>query len=165
MKFLKIIVPILLVFQIAVFAKGFKKTKVVSFATENCKTIGKNPLVTVCIESATDKAKYSKRLGKAFKSTVKDLVKTYDPNSSSSLINTRSTCDPGYYGENEENDYGENEENDYGEGYYGYGTGFDQAACDADPCCLDEETSIGCTGESDWSVACCGYEYYDEGGY
>lgn len=94
MRFLKFIVPMLLVFQIAVFAQAMKKSSAKTLAAENCKTIGKNPLVTVCVESATDKAKYTKRLGSAFKSAVKELLEGYEENSS--LLNLIS---PEEYGD------------------------------------------------------------------
>lgn len=99
MKFLKIILPVLVIFQIAVFAQSFKKSSVLTFAADNCKTIGKNPLVTVCIESKTDEAKYSKRLGAAFKSAIDELIVNFneDRNKSFNLL----TC-PNNYGEEEE---------------------------------------------------------------
>lgn len=74
MKFLKFILPVLVIFQIAVFAQSFKKSNVLTFAETNCKKFGKNPLVTVCIESATQDAQYTKRLGGAFKSAVEELI-------------------------------------------------------------------------------------------
>jgi hypothetical protein len=94
MKFLKFILPVLVIFQIAVFAQSFKKSNVLTFAETNCKTIGRNPLVTVCIESATQDAKFTKRLGGAFKSAIDELVGNYQ--NESSLLKLITT--PSFYG-------------------------------------------------------------------
>lgn len=47
MKFLKLILPVLVIFQIAFFAQSFSKSSVSTFAETKCKTREKNPLVTV----------------------------------------------------------------------------------------------------------------------
>ena len=78
MKFLKFIVPLVLVFQIAVFAQKFaanSSASVENSEAENCKQVGKNPVVTVCVEMTGERARYSKRLGKAVKRAVRQLIK------------------------------------------------------------------------------------------
>jgi hypothetical protein len=95
MKFLKFILPVLVIFQIAVFAQSFKKSNVLTFAETNCKTIGRNPLVTVCIESKEEGAQYTKRLGGAFKSAIDELIVNFNAESRSLNL---MTC-PGTYGD------------------------------------------------------------------
>ena len=75
MKYIKYVIPVLVLFQIAVFAQSLKKTSVLSYDSSMCKTIGRNPMITVCLDQATGKARVSKRLARAVRKAIRDLVK------------------------------------------------------------------------------------------
>tara|TARA_B100001989_G_C24210388_1_gene302773 strand:- start:203 stop:451 length:249 start_codon:yes stop_codon:yes gene_type:complete len=82
MKLIKYLVPTLLLFQLAVFAQDSKAIKLTNYDPDSCKTVGLNPLVTVCLDHFTSSAKISKRLSIAIKNAIKELISSNPPDKS-----------------------------------------------------------------------------------
>ena len=96
MRILKYIVPMLLVFQVAVFAQKFKK-QVTSHANENCKTVGKDPQISVCLDYVTADHKLNKRLLRSVKFAIKELINEQAADDIATLISPQQygiTVDP-----------------------------------------------------------------------
>ena len=77
MKFIKFILPILLVFQIFAYSQNLKAAETVSLDGHNCKTVGRKLAITVCVDEETEAgAKLPRRLKKAVNKALKQLVRS-----------------------------------------------------------------------------------------